>query len=191
MKDTRINAVIFDEENHRYYYQSGDFMKELRGITGTIGRLTSKSYPDTAVVKLASVYGKDVHKEVELWIKTGRTPFTESGKWIVSFLKDKKYKGLWAEKLVSDFVATASAVDAVGFNADGTADLYDVKTTGNFYRDYCTYQLSVYKYLFEKVYGVKVNALYVLSPRSKRCWTVFYAGDPVAEMILKRNSEGK
>ena len=49
--DNRIKAVTFDEEKHRYFYNG----RELRGVTGAIGKLMGKSFPDTDVVKLATM----------------------------------------------------------------------------------------------------------------------------------------
>ena len=59
--DERIKAVVFNEKEHTYWYNG----RELHGITGAIGKLMGKSFPDTDIVKMATMYGSDVHKEVE------------------------------------------------------------------------------------------------------------------------------
>ena len=41
--DERIKAVVFNEEEHSYWYQG----KELHGVTGAIGKLMGKEFPDT------------------------------------------------------------------------------------------------------------------------------------------------
>ena len=87
--DDRIKNVVFNEKEHTYWYQG----KELRGVTGAIGKMLRKSFPDTDIVQLATIYGHDVHHESEMWIKKGAEPSTESGKWVVTYLEDfrKKY----------------------------------------------------------------------------------------------------
>ena len=59
--DARIKAVTFDEKKHKYFYNG----RELHGVTGAIGKMLGKSFPDNDTVRLATMYGSDVHKEVE------------------------------------------------------------------------------------------------------------------------------
>ena len=67
------------------------------------------------------------------------------------------------EYLVTDSNKYASAIDLVFENEDGTVDLADIKTTYKLDKDYVSWQLSIYAYLFELCNpGVKVNNLYGL-----------------------------
>lgn len=186
--DARIKAVTFDEENHRYFYDG----RELHGITGAIGKVMGKEFPDTDIVKLSTIYGHDVHKESELWIKEGKEPSTEAGKWIVSMLKDfAAVKGIdkfEAELLVSDFVGTASCIDIVAHSKEG-AWLFDIKTTSRFDRPYCSLQLAVYKKLYEACYGEKVLGLAVLATKSGRMFRILDQEESKVEKILAMNKE--
>lgn len=173
--DNRIKSVIFDEERHHYYYNG----KELHGVTGAICKLMGKSFPDTEIVKLATMYGTDVHKEIENYYNNGGkvssndTLSTEAAKWVVSELsKVSDVNHIECEVMVSDFEATASQVDVVMHLKDGTVHLYDIKTTSHFDRAYCSLQLSVYKRLYEACYGEKVSGLFVLGTKAKRTFRI-------------------
>ena len=187
MVDTRIKAVTFDEENHKYFFDG----KELHGVTGAIGKLMGKSFPDTDVVKLATIYGHDVHSESELWIKEGREPSTQAGKWLIQQLKEFQIKHnvvkYEAELLVSDFEGTASCIDIVAHLANGNSILFDIKTTSHFDRAYCSLQLSVYSKLFEKNYGLHVSSMFVLGTKSKRMFRILQQEDSRVNKILNMN----
>ena len=82
--DERIKAVAFNEEEHTYWYNG----RELHGVTGAIGKLMGKEFPDTDTVKLATIYGKDVHSEVEHYFNEGRKDLSSEGaKWAVQTME--------------------------------------------------------------------------------------------------------
>lgn len=193
--DTRIKSVQFNEEEHKYFYNG----KELHGITSAIGKLMNKSFPDTDIVKLATIYGSDVHKEVENyfnkhggWFNDAKLS-TEGAKWIIDTLKDfcsytdKLWLNIECEVMVSDFIGTASKVDIVLRTRDNKAYLFDIKTTSHFDREYCSLQLSVYKKLFKQCYGMEVDGLYVLATKSKRQFKILDKGEEKVNKILEMN----
>ena len=193
--DARIKAVTFDEETHKYFFDG----KELHGVTGAIGKLMGKSFPDTDVVKLATMYGSDVHKDVENYFNLHDHYFndtklsTEGACWVVDTLKDfcnnvpASLEGIECEVMVSDFEGTASKVDVVIRSRDGRAWLFDIKTTSHFDRPYCSLQLSVYKKLFEACYGMKVEGLYVLATKAKRTFRIIEQEASKVQKILDMN----
>ena len=193
--DTRIKAVIFDEENHRYFYNG----KELHGVTKAIGKLMGKSFPDTDMVKLATMYGSDVHKDVENYFNKHDFYFndtklsSEGAEWVVNELKDfcnniqAFLSGIECEVMVSDFEGTASKVDIVVRSRDNRAWLFDIKTTSKFDRPYCSLQLSVYKKLFEACYGMKVEGLYVLATKMKRKFRILEQEESKIRKVLDMN----
>ena len=158
--DNRIKAVEFIPDKHEYWYTEGNVHKQLHGVTTPIGKLMNKSFPDTVLVQAATIYGHDVHSESELWIKEGKEPSSEAGKWVVQYLKEFQIKynvvKYEAELLVSDFIGTASCIDIVAHLPEGKVWLFDIKTTSHFDRAYCSLQLSVYKKLYEACYGGNV-----------------------------------
>ena len=196
--DTRIKAVTFNEEEHNYFYEG----KELHGVTGAIGKLMGKSFPDTDVVKIATMYGTDVHKEVENyfnrhghWFNNSQLS-TEGAKWVVEELRCfcdslilDRATSIECEVMVSDFEGTASKVDIVLRTLSNKAYLFDIKTTSKFDRAYCSLQLSVYKKLFEACYGTKVDRMFVLGTKSKRRFRIIEQTDAMIQKILDMNKQ--
>ncbi len=185
--DTRVKSIQFDEEAHKYFYGG----KELHGVTGAIGKLMGKSFPDTDIVKLATIYGHDVHSESEMWIKEDKEPSTQAGKWLIEQLQDFQKKNnvvkYEAELLVSDFVGTASCIDIVAHLADGNSVLFDIKTTSHFDRAYCSLQLSVYKKLYEQCYEDNIIGMFVLGTKSKRAFRILEQEQTKVDKILAMN----
>ena len=195
--DERIKAVIFNEEEHSYWYQG----RELHGVTGAIGKLMGKQFPDTDTVKLATIYGKDVHSEVEHYFNDNDYYFpipdkklsTEGAQWVVDSLKDfcnevpASLERVECEVMVSDFEGTASKVDVVVRARDGRAWLFDIKTTSSFDRPYCSLQLSVYKKLYEANYGGTVEGMYVLGTKARRRFRIINQPAVKVDKILDMN----
>ena len=192
--DNRIKAVEFIPDKHEYWYTEGNVHKQLHGITAPIGKLMNKSFPDTVLVQAATIYGHDVHSESELWIKEGKEPSTQAGKWLIQQLKEFQIKynvvKYEAELLVSDFIGTASCIDIVAHLVDGNSLLFDIKT-GNFDRAYCSLQLSVYKKLYEACYGGTVCGLFVLGTKSKRTFRIIEQEASKVQKILEMNKGGR
>ena len=189
--DSRIYQVEFIEDKHEYWYTEGNVRKRLHGVTGAIGKLMGKSFPDTVLVQAATIYGHDVHSESELWIKEGKEPSSEAGKWVVQYLKEFQIKynvvKYEAELLVSDFIGTASCIDIVAHLPEGKVWLFDIKTTSHFDRAYCSLQLSVYKKLYEACYGGTVCGLFVLGTKSKRAFRIIEQEASKVQKILEMN----
>lgn len=182
--DNRIKSVTFDEERHHYYYNG----QLLHGVTGAICKLMGKSFPDTEIVKLATMYGIDVHKEIENYYNEGGNLSTEAAKWVVSELdKVSDVNKIECEVMVSDFESTASQVDVVMHLKDGTVNLYDIKTTSHFDRAYCSLQLSVYKRLYEACYGEKVSGLFVLGTKARRTFRIIEQDKDKIQKVLDIN----
>lgn len=191
MLDTRIKAVIFDEEKHKYWFEG----RELHGVTGAIGKLMGKSFPDTVLVQAATIYGSDVHKEVENYYNSNSKILSSDGaKWVVEYLEQFKLKHfvnkIECEVMVSDFEGTASKIDVV-VRTDVGSYIFDVKTTSRFDRTYCSLQLSVYKKLYEHNYSENVLGMYVLGTKSKRAFRIIQQEDSKVEKILNMNNRGE
>lgn len=195
--DSRIYQVEFIEDKHEYWYTEGETRKRLHGVTGAIGKLMGKSFPDTDVVRLATMYGSDVHKEVENYYNNNGKLSTEAAKWVVSELSRKadellidvkdSVEDIKCEVMVSDFEGTASKVDVVMRTREGKVWLFDIKTTSHFDRAYCSLQLSVYKKLYEACYGGNVCGLFVLGTKSKRTFRIIEQEASKVQKVLEMN----
>ena len=189
--DERIKAVIFNEEEHSYWYNG----VELHGITGAIGKMLGKKFPDTDTVKIATLYGHDVHSEVEHYFNDGRKDLSfEGAKWVVETMEHwgdnllmDRVEEIRSEVMVSDFEGTASKVDLVLRTFEGNAVLFDIKTTSTFNREYCSLQLSVYKKLYEQNYGRNVTGLFVLGTKSRRAFRIIEQPSSKVDKILGMN----
>ena len=192
--DNRVKSIFFDEDKHEYWFVDAEgHHRQLKGITGAIGRKLGHVFPDTVLVQASIIYGQDVHHESEMWIKEGKEPSTQAGKWVVQQLKEFQVKynvvKYEAELMVSDFIGTASKIDIVAHLADGKSVLFDIKTTSKFDREYCSLQLSCYSDLYEQNYGENVLGLFVLGTKSKRLFRIIYQGKEAVDKILAMNKE--
>lgn len=197
--DNRIYQVEFIEDKHEYWYTEGNKRIQLHGVTGAIGKLMGKNFPDTDVVRLATMYGSDVHKEVENYFNEHENFFndtklsSEGAEWVVDTLKDfcnnvpETLLNIECEVMVSDFEGTASKVDIVARTRDNKAYLFDIKTTSKFDRAYCSLQLSVYKKLYEQCYGGTVCGMFVLGTKSRRTFRIIEQEDSKVQKILDMN----
>jgi hypothetical protein len=190
--DGRIKAVIFNEEEHSYWYLG----KELRGVTGAIGKMLGKNFPEgIASIELGTIYGSDVHKDVENYYNEGRKDLSSEGaKWVVDTMEhwgDKLFldrvEEIKSEVMVSDFEGTASKVDLVLRTLSGNDVLFDIKTTSTFNREYCSLQLSVYKKLYEQNYNRNVTGLFVLGTKSRRAFRIIEQPSSKVDKILGMN----
>lgn len=191
--DSRVNAIEFNREKHEYWFTDEQgHHRRLYGITGVIGKMLNKTYPvNSTNVQIGILYGNTIHSESELWIKEGKEPSTQAGKWLIQQLKEFQIKynvvKYEAELLVSDFEKTASCIDIVAHLPGGKAVLFDIKTTSHFDRAYCSLQLSVYKRLYEACYGGTVCGLFVLGTKSKRTFRIIEQEAGKVQKILNMN----
>ena len=193
--DSRIYQVEFIPDKHEYWYTEGNIHKRLHGVTGAIGKLLGKSFPDTVLVQAATIYGSDVHKEVENYYNSNSKILSSDGaKWVVEYLEQFKLKHfvnkIECEVMVSDFEGTASKIDVV-VRTDVGSYIFDIKTTSRFDRTYCSLQLSVYKKLYEHNYSENVLGMYVLGTKSKRAFRIIQQEDTKVEKILNMNNRGE
>ena len=175
------SGVAFNQEAHTYHL--GD--KELKGVTGMLSAMLFKDkYNGVSedVLKKAAAYGSGVHEAVELYHTLG----IEDGSDELA-----KYKELVggvtfeaSEYLVSDNENIASSIDLVFTDKDGHIMLADIKTTyGGLDRNYLSWQLSVYAYLFERQNpGLHVDSLIGIWLRKGEGYTSFIERRPDEEV---------
>ena len=156
-------AVFFDEMTHTYL-RRGDY-KELLGVTSlmkAMGLSPDYSGIPAETLQRAADRGSAVHKAIETWCKKEPVAIDETyADEVIPDLeafKRLELPVLANEYLVSDNELIASSIDIV---LDDLT-LVDIKTTSKIHYDAVSWQLSIYKYLFElqnpkkKVKGLKV-----------------------------------
>lgn len=141
------SSVVFNEENHTYFL--GD--KQLQGITGMIGRqLFPDKYKEVPefVLKKAAEKGSRIHAQCQFVDTTGFAPESVEAE---NYLRERKAAGFGVvanEYTVSDNEYFASNIDCV-WQKDGGVSIADIKTTYNLDKEYLSWQLSIYAFLFE------------------------------------------
>jgi hypothetical protein len=149
--------VVFNEEEHTYTLGG----KQLHGITGMLcSQLFADKYKDIPeyILKRAAERGTEIHKDCEFTDATGLEPQTTEGKNYLELRKD--FNVIANEYTVSDNEYFASNIDCV-WEKDGEVILADIKTTAHLDKEYLSWQLSIYAYLFElQNPELKVSGLY-------------------------------
>ena len=155
--------VRFDADAHTYTMVDGTV---LSGVTGLLKeRLFPTQYAgvDPEVLNNAAAYGSAVHRMCEAYDTVGAYPENEDLHAYVGVKNTYELEHLCSEYLVSDCEKYASCIDKVYEVDDNTVDIADIKTTYRLDKEYVSWQLSVYAYLFEKVNPcIKVRNLYAI-----------------------------
>ena len=161
-------SIHFNKEDH--VYRVGD--TDLPGITRRIGLRLGKVFPaclaEVPRVSEAAEFGSSIHESVERFVKTGELPEHPVSRWILKQWSElfPSHEYLWAsEMLVSDYQTGATAIDLAALKGSD-AHIADIKT-GNFDREYCSWQLGIGKYLLEKDGDLIVTSCFVISSKDK------------------------
>lgn len=150
------SSVVFNEEHHTYHLDG----VELSGITGILSKHLFPNKYDSVprfVLEKAAERGSYIHAACEFV-----DLFDVEHECIEAqnYLKLKEAHGLETienEYLVSDNEYFASSIDVVFSDLS----LADIKTTYHFDKEYVSWQLSIYAYLFElQNPDLKANRLY-------------------------------
>ena len=143
LKESR---VVFTSDPHSYHL--GD--KELKGVTGILSRHLFKSKylgVATDVLNAAAERGSRIHENCRAYDMLGFIANEE----VQAYADIKEELGLTTianEYTVSDEKNVASNIDGV-YLREGKIVLGDYKTTSHLDIEYLSWQLSIYKYLFE------------------------------------------
>ena len=147
--------IEFNEERHKYFLDG----KEVSGVTKVIGLIMNERFPTGSGkgihhINVAREHGKAKHGIIQYFIDNNKL-HEEAGDdeyWLIKMLKTRFPITEWtylAEVLVTDNQYFASAIDIVCLQR-GTNNVVLIDTkTGEFKREYCSWQLGMYKYMFE------------------------------------------
>lgn len=160
MIELKKSGVIFNPENHTYWY--GD--KQLFGITGVIGRqLFQNKYSDVpeAMLRNKAERGTAIHEGCQLYDDFGIID-REEVQWYADMRDEIGFEVIENEYLVTDYEHYASGIDKV-ILLEGEVCLADVKTTYVLDEKYLSWQLSIYKYLFNLLNPeIEIKGLYAI-----------------------------
>ena len=183
--------IKFDENLHKYTVDG----KEVISVTQLLQKYKiTPSYDavDKELLRVASERGTLIHEEVEKWIESGECGFTEEAEKICDFLferADENTKILSEQMVANDVVA--GRFDVL-YTHDKKLVLTDIKTGNTKHLFGWSWQLSLYKYLYEKMYGKEIDSLEILWANGDL--TVIpceYVGDDKIENLLNAEREGR
>ena len=183
--------IKFDDNLHKYTVDG----KEGISVTQLLQKhkiTPSNDAVDKELLRVASERGTLIHEEVEKWIKEGDNGFTEESEKICDYLferADEKSKIISEQMVANDIVA--GRFDVLYTHAKKLV-LTDIKTGNTKHLFGWSWQLSLYKYLYEKMYGKEINSLEILWANGDL--TVIpcdYVGDEKIENLLNAEREGR
>lgn len=184
--------IKFDENLHKYTVDG----KEVISVTQLLQKhKITPSYDavDKELLRMASERGTLIHEEVENWIENNETGFTEEFERICDFLierADGNTKILSEQMVANDIVA--GRFDLLYLDDKKRLVLTDIKTGNSKHLYGWTWQLSLYKYLYEKMYDKKIESLQIFWVNGDL--TVIpceYVGDDKIENLLNAEREGR
>lgn len=184
------SPVVFDEERHTYTYNG----KQLSGITHLLSaELFCDKYngASDSVLEKARERGDIIHSTIQVNDNLGFDDGSKEYAEYLNLLKSKGLKRLANEYLVSDLTKYASSIDLVCEDLS----LVDFKCTAKLDKDYLSWQLSIYKYLFElQNPTLKVNKLYAIwLPKKGKAKIVEIKAKPIEDVLalLEADKDGK
>ena len=183
--------IKFDEILHKYTVDG----KEVISVTQLLQKhKITPSYDavDKELLRMASERGTLIHEEVEKWIKEGDNGFTEESEKICDYLFERADENsqIISEQMVANDVV-AGRFDVL-YTHDKKLVLTDIKTGNTKHLFGWSWQLSLYKYLYEKMYGKEIDSLEILWANGDL--TVIpceYVGDDKIENLLNAEREGR
>lgn len=184
--------IKFDENLHKYTVDG----KEVISVTQLLQKhKITPSYDavDKELLRMASERGTLIHEEVENWIKDREIGFTEEAYYICDYLKDDAFYGsdILSEQMVANDIV-AGRFDLLYLDDKKRLVLTDIKTGNSKHLYGWTWQLSLYKYLYEKMYDKKIESLQIFWVNGDL--TVIpceYVGDDKIENLLNAEREGR
>ena len=185
--------IKFDEALHKYTVDG----KKVISVTQLLQKhKITPSYDtvDKELLRVASERGTLIHEEVENWIKHRDLGFTQEAYFICDYLTDKIYYGseIISEKMVANDVV-AGRLDLLYLNGKKELVLADIKTGNSKHLYGWTWQLSLYKYLYERMYDKKIKYIEIFWAHDEDLTVIpcKYVGDDKIENLLNAEREGR
>lgn len=184
--------IKFDETLHKYTVDG----KEVISVTQLLQKhKITPSYDavDKELLRVASERGTLIHEEVEKWIESGECGFTEESETICDYLfaRADENSEIMSEQMVANDIV-AGRFDVLYTHAKKLV-LTDIKTGNTNHLFGWSWQLSLYKYLYEKMHGQKIDSLQILWANNGGMTVIpcDYVGDEKIENLLKAEREGR
>lgn len=151
--------VAFDDLTHSYLLDGEFYLMGITSLMKKHGLSANYSGINEEVLLKAAERGTKGHKWIEEYCKKGKRGNSK----IVKEFKKFNLKVLENEFLISDNEIVASMIDILLEDYS----IVDIKFTSQVHTKALQWQLSIYAYLLEQYYGVKVPKLYALHYNKK------------------------
>ena len=153
------NVLKFDKQTHTYTL-GGKVLPSVTSILEAVLFHNKYDGVDEETLKLASEKGRLIHKEIEEYVKQGKIGFTEELNSFIELINKNDISITSSELMVTD-TKYAGTIDLV-FWYKGKRCLADIKTTYKLDKEYVSWQLSLYKYLYESCKRNFIDELYAI-----------------------------
>lgn len=142
--------LTFNEETHKYYNDG----KELISVTTLMKK--HKLSPDYSAVSNEILFnaaqrGTLIHKEIEELIKKNSIGFSNECAMFNKEFNNRKYNVLKSEFKVYNDVC-AGTLDLIYRDEKLDLVISDIKTTSTLHKEAVSWQLSIYKYLYTRMF---------------------------------------
>lgn len=148
--------VNFDAETHTYTNEQGRVLISTTQLLKLAGIAPNYDNVNNELLQRASEYGTIIHKDLEYYIKNGVIGISDECINFDKLCKETGIKPIESELLVNnDFLA--GTIDLIYKDKDGKVVISDFKTTSTIHTNCVSWQLSIYKYLYQRHFGVQVD----------------------------------
>lgn len=154
MKLIPTTRVDYDDLTHSYLLDGEFYLMGVTSLMKKHGLSPNYSNLNPAVLEKAAERGTKGHKWIEEYCKKGKRANSK----IIKEFKKFNLKVLKNEFLISDEQIVASMIDIILEDYS----IIDIKFTSQLHTKAVQWQLSIYAYLLEWYYGIKVPKLYAL-----------------------------
>lgn len=155
MKKLKPNTrVKFDDLTHSYLLDGERFLMGITSLMKKHGLSADYSGIDEETLQKAAERGSKGHKEIEYYIKGVKYKPTS----ITKSFKALNLNVLESEFLISDNEMVASMIDILLEDYS----IVDIKFTSKLHIKALQWQLSIYAYLLERYYNIKVPKIYAI-----------------------------
>lgn len=178
--------IKFDSELHKYSLEG----KELISVTQLMqlhGLSVDYSAVDPNILKRASEYGNDIHKEAERVIKGEIEPYSYEVKKLMKLMQQEEILVAGSEVMVfNEEVGVAGTIDIVGYVKEKYS-IIDIKTTYKYHPNYVSWQLSLYEWLL----GEEVDLYCLWLNKENGEWSFYKVERFDVKELLEKHQNGE
>jgi CRISPR/Cas system-associated exonuclease Cas4 (RecB family) len=175
-----MSELLFDEELHSYSLDG----KQLISVTQLLEKQKISpeyKFVNREVLQKSAEKGTFVHKEIEVYNKTGEVGFSQELQDYISYVEENELTCVASEcKVYTDYFA--GTFDQLLSTKDGELIITDNKTTSTLHKSAVSWQLSLYAYAYWVMTGVEVK-------RGQAFWFNKEGKLTVVEIPLKSREE--